>query len=115
MSILISEYTNDELRWMSDACVLFRIERQAPLHLWDAPIPSITRDPVAIYTIPEQAAAVARARRDVADCHPAQRLSFQTVPCCHVTDEEFERLRAYLKQEFTIKMSLHMLSKKVYP
>lgn len=115
MSIFIREYTNDELRRMPDACVLFRIERQPPLHLWDAPTPSIRRDAVAIYTIPEQAAVVARARHDVADRHPSEHLSFQTVPCCHVTDEEFTRLRAYLKQEFTIKMSLHMLSKKVYP
>lgn len=115
MSILISEYTNDELRRMPDACVLFHIERQAPLHLWDAPTCSISRDPVAIYTVPEQAAIVARARHDVADRHPSEHISFQTVPCCYVTDEEFTRLRAYLKQEFTIKMSLHMLSKKVYP
>jgi hypothetical protein len=109
----IAEYTNDELRAMPDGNVLFRIEREAANHLWDAPPLSIRREPIAFYTCLEQAAVVRRARRDVADQPPPNRFSFQAVPTCHVTDEEFARLRAYLREEFAIKMSLHMLGKKV--
>ena len=80
MNRTISEYTNDELRAMPDGHMLFRLEREAANHSWDAPPLSILREPVAFYTSLEQATVVRRARRDVADQPPPDRFSFQAVP-----------------------------------